>query len=210
MGAPNSNKTAKDLFRILLRGGQPRLDYVEATFGVIFLEAKLAAIKPYIEYLYGQKNLEDLWVYEYEIEDWKRIVDEHGLTGTKCLGLVERDIRGHQQHLFVLIPLSTGASPRVEVFLTRNGEWLVFDTYEGEPRISRCKSVESLNRRLRSLERRSNSKFVGSHEGGSPLLAIALYLDRLVEKTLIERLKATQSLQALRRKLKEQSAMIGQ
>jgi hypothetical protein len=205
----NSETQQKAVFRLQLRGGYMPLHELEkAGLGSVFLEEKHTKLKPLLKYMTGQKNLEDLWAYPYEIERWKEIVERHGLTGLQCLRFFTQDHRGYKSRI---LTLSGGSSPRIEVFLTRKGEWLVFAEGGSTGTITTHDSVQSLGRKLRTIARQSSSTFGGSYHGdGAPLILLGLHLDAVVRQTLRERAEATSSLNELLIRMEKQSAIIGQ
>lgn len=207
MGLPNSESQQKTLFRLQLRGTQPSLEELESRgLGSIFLEEKFAKFKPYVEYMSGQKNMEDLWAYAYEIETWTQLVQERGVTGVKALRLFLEFDDGHQAPLLTLNSLGRGAwTRRVEVFVTRKGEWIVFFENGSTRRLTFHASVKSLGRRLQSVARESNAYY----NTDSPLITIGLHLDEVVRKTLVERAKATRALDELLAGLGRQNGAIG-
>lgn len=207
---PSRESQQKALFRELFRGKTPDPRDLR-TMGVdlVFLEEKFAKFKPFLEYMSGQKNLENLWTHAYDMDHWSEVVARNGLTGLKCLRMFRELDRGYTRSLLTLHPLSHGSTPRLEVFLTRKGKWLVYVGDGGtNENLTFHDTVNGLGRRLQTIARENNAYFHTEYGRGIPLLALALHLDEMVKRTLSERMKTTKSLEGLLAAMEEQTAVI--
>jgi hypothetical protein len=174
MGTPNSTITSSGdiakqaLEDYVLRGITPDI----ATLCALGLDVKLLtkrheAIKPQLPYLECD-NLEDTCDYVREgTKTWKDLVDEAGLTGTKVLRFATGVARDKLlRPIFSLNPIDSGGYVEVEVFLARNGDWLIWNGgdwgKEKSSRFTRHETAEEVIKRLREIEG-DEHEFFSSH-----------------------------------------------
>ena len=156
MGTPNSTISKQALEDYLLGGVTPDISTLCALgLDVKLLKERHEAIKPQSPYLEGYTFLEDACehVRDYT-KTWKVLVGEAELTGTKVLRFATGGT--FASPIFSLNPIGNGGYGRaVEVFLVRNGDWLIWDGGDHPktpPRFTRHRTVEQAVKRLREIE----------------------------------------------------------
>ena len=212
MGLPISKNPHEDIFRARLRGTP--LDHATLTelgLDLTFFEEKFAAFRPHLKYISEQMNLEDMLGSGNppKAEQWKRLVEEAGLTGTKCLRFTAHD--GYHHPLLQLF----GNSAVLEVFLTRDGRFIFYTSLslESEGEITHIKSVADLVQKFEQIQRETSTHFVKvmasvAHRQ-SPMISLGLRLDEMVARTIRDKEMNLESLRKVHQTMKTQSAVIG-
>lgn len=168
MGTPNSTISKQALEDYLLGGVTPDISILCALgLDVKLLKKRHEAIKPQLPYLEGYTVLQDACEHTRDYtKTWKVLVKEAGLTGTKVLRFATGGT--FASPIFSLNPIGNGGYGRaVEVFLVRNGDWLIWDGGnhpKTPPRFTRHRTVEEAVKRLREIEG-DEHEFYSSHYG---------------------------------------------
>lgn len=154
MGTPNS-KTAmatNALADLLIHGTQPTRTVLHALgIDTKMLQATYDDIKEHLGQMDGFVVLEDAVGGRYNDEyrkPWAQLVEEANLTGVRVLRFAENS--GIQSPVRLLFDYSY---VDIELFLNRNGVFILWDGGEGprEPRFIKCHTVSSLLRNLQPL-----------------------------------------------------------
>lgn len=123
MGTPNSDFASNALIDYLVRGTAISIDRIVALdIDRRLLEDRFAALKSQLPYIEGYEPIESVqfngpWRNKF----WKDEVEEAGLTGTRVL-FFNQD---HGQSIFSLHPVGSGTYNDADVFLKRDGSWIV-------------------------------------------------------------------------------------
>jgi hypothetical protein len=133
MGTPISTIARQAIENFCLEGIVPESDTLHALgIDVKLLEQSYGAIKEKLSQLEGYQTLEAAcagrYVREY-VKTWDVLVEEAGLTGTRVLRFLEERDSIWPWPLF-----SHHAYGDVEVFLTRNGDWIIWDGGDSDRR----------------------------------------------------------------------------
>jgi hypothetical protein len=167
MGTPNSTIPEQALEEYLLGGVTPELRVLCALgMDVKLLKNRYEAIKPQLPYLEGYTMLESACEHVRDrTKTWKDLVNEAKLTGTKVIRFAFL-VNTFNAPILSLYPVGNGGYGRdIEVFLVRNGDWLIWDGGdfpETPPRFIRHRTAELAVDRLREIGGNQH-EFFSSH-----------------------------------------------
>jgi hypothetical protein len=208
MGTPIS--TEHDiLMKLLFEGTPPGLDGM-TSLGINkrFLEDKLWLLNPQLPYIgsYGPIQHSSIRNLGLEFGTWEQAVSEAGLTDVSCIRLTELGTSGAFNGLMRLLSTVNRDGSHPEIFLTRQGHWILFLDQHAEfnqkPEFFPFEEIGPLVDRLEAV-RGSRSyvtrRFAGGrieaesrHDHGrqvvmNPALILGLHFDAMLKKSIAEK-----------------------
>lgn len=209
MGTPNSIIAQQTLETYILAGVPAEIDTLCALgLDLKLLEDRCQAIKPQLPYMEGYQLLETIGdMMPPTRSGWAATVARAELTGTKVLWF--RDPAKNGRSILTLFPNGSGSFLEVDVFLLRNGEWLIFygGKYGDEALFTGHETPTQAIARLHELEGGSHRYYSSSsaelnywpihskrtdagHDQISPLaLVLYLHLGKLLEVSIAAKAK---------------------
>lgn len=165
MGTPNSEYSQEviDMVRAIKFEGKELdwADYQKMGLDVDYLRCAERTVFPHLRNLQGFKPLEDMMT-PWDRGRFKKLVRMTNYSKEHCLRIsrphpVEED---RSLPLFSLVPIGSGSSIELEVFLTRNSKWIVYrgSNFPNDANIfTKHDTVQELCDRLAQLNTRSTS-----------------------------------------------------